>query len=118
MVQLILDNMKDEIRLEQHMNNGKVEYVMCSAIWIDDGIDYYYQPYNIDKGLVYCGHRHSCIIQQIPSEIKKQFHGIQGFLTTKNRFLTREEALELVKENGQLPSGKIIGGVLTSEDLW
>ena len=42
---------------------------------------------------------------------------IQGFLTTKNRFLTREEAYALVKETGQLKQ-PLIGGMLTSEDLW
>lgn len=56
--------------------------------------------------------------------MKEQFpHNIwsekttQGFLTTKNRFLTRSEALELVIENGQLKK-PLIGSVLTSEDLW
>lgn len=44
-------------------------------------------------------------------------HGVQGFLTTKNRFLNRAEALELVQHTGQL-NKPLIGGVLTSEDLW
>jgi hypothetical protein len=107
--------MKDLIRLTQHMNNGKTEYVMCAANWINDGITYDYQPYNIEIGVVYCGWRHPCIFAQY-------FHypdnmTTQGFLTTKNRFLTREEALVLVTENGQLKQPKI-GSVLTSEDLW
>jgi hypothetical protein len=42
---------------------------------------------------------------------------VQGFLTTKNRFLTRAEALELVTSTGQLTK-PIIFGELTSEDLW
>jgi len=85
---------------------------------IDDGKDYHFQPYNIDKGIVFCGWRHPCIFQQY-SDYWKQFKRteVQGFLTNKNRFLNREEGLELVKSNGQLKC-KILGGVLTSEDLW
>lgn len=107
--------MIDKVRLESHLNNGKVEYVMCSAIYFDDGKDYMYKPYNIDKGLVYCGWRHPNIFETMPKEHRAR--SIQGFLTTKNRFLTRDEALKLVRENGQLKNG-IMGGVLTSEDLW
>jgi hypothetical protein len=40
-----------------------------------------------------------------------------GFLTTKNRFLSREKAYMLVKKTGQLKK-ELIGGMLTSEDLW
>jgi len=112
--------MEDIKRLTQHMNNGKVEYVMCAANWINDGKDYHYQPYNIDKGIVFCGWRHPCIFHQYGNNaywISFRETEMQGFLTTKNRFLTRDEALELVKTNGQL-KGNIIGGVLTSEDLW
>ena len=107
--------MIDKGRLEAHLNNGEREYVLCSAIYFDDGIDYMHKPYNIDKGLVYCGWRHPSIFETMPKEHK--IHSVQGFLTNKNRFLTRSEALDLVKSNGQLKDG-IYGGVLTSEDLW
>lgn len=107
--------MIDEQRLEAHLNNGKAEYILCSAIHFDDGIDYNLKPYNIDKGLVYCGWRHACILEIMPRD--QRHNNKQGFLTNKNRFLTRKEALELVKENGQLKNDTI-GGILTSEDLW
>ena len=107
--------MIDEKRLENHMNNGKIEYVMCAANYYDDNNDYLFKPYNIDKGLVYCGWRHACIFETMPKGTPNKC--IQGFLTNKNRFLTRSEALDLVKKNGQL-NKPIIGGVLTSEDLW
>lgn len=42
----------------------------------------------------------------------------QGFLDSNGRYLDREEALPVAKAHGQLKGGKIIGGVLTSEDLW
>lgn len=112
--------MIDEKRLNAHLNNGKTEYVMCAANWIDDGVDYTFKPYNIDKGRVFSGHRHPQIFEltkdiYVYSEWAKVT--VQGFLTTKNRFLTRKEALELVQQNGQLTK-PIIGGELTSEDLW
>ena len=107
--------MIDKERLEAHLANGKTEWVMCAANYYDDGIDHNYKPYNIDKGLVYCGWRHACIFEIMPKDTPH--HCIQGFLTTKNRFLNREEALKLVIETGQ-HDGNIIGGVLTSEDLW
>lgn len=112
--------MIDQYRLDLQMNNGKVEYVMCAANWINDGIEYPFQPFNIDLGLVYCGWRHPCIFQQYSERFPQETFGkseTQGFLTNKNRFLTRKEALELVKENGQLKQ-PLIGGMLTSEDLW
>ena len=112
--------MIDKERLEAHLNNGKTEYVMCAANWIDDGLDYTFKPFNINKGRVYSGHRHPQCFELMNDLYPHNVWGqktIQGFLTTKNRFLTRSEALELVKKNGQL-EGDIIGGVLTSEDLW
>lgn len=32
--------MKDLIRLDAHLNNGMVEYVMCSANYYDDNLDH------------------------------------------------------------------------------
>ncbi|MBW2636829.1 MAG: hypothetical protein JRC86_04795 [Deltaproteobacteria bacterium] len=40
-----------------------------------------------------------------------------GFLTSRGRFLNRDEAEDLARSCRQL-TGDIIGGVLTSEDLW
>jgi hypothetical protein len=48
-------------------------------------------------------------------ELRK--NATQGFLTSKDNFLTRSEALELAIKTGQSTS-RIIGSVLTSEDLW
>lgn len=110
--------MIDKERLDAHLNNGEVELVMCAANWVDNGKQHHHQPYNIPSGIVFCGWRHPCIIQQYRETYKiGDVEEIQGFLTTKNRFLNREEALELVKSNGQLKK-RLLGGVLTSEDLW
>jgi len=112
--------MIDQVRLEAHLKNGETEYVMCAANYIDDGIDYSFKPYNINTGRVFSGHRHPQIFELTRELYPYDIFGrltTQGFLTTKNRFLTRKEALILVKENGQLKNN-IIGGELTSEDLW
>lgn len=45
----------------------------------------------------------------------------QGFIDDKEGFVSRARALEIVREQGQeiiSPGGKVIGAVLTSEDLW
>jgi len=114
--------MIDKLRLDAHLANGKTEYVMCAANYLNDGQDHHFQPYNINKGFVICGWRHPCCggsyLAANPQATMWDGPGwTQGFLTTKNRFLTRKEALELVILTGQ-HSGNIIGGVLTSEDLW
>jgi len=45
------------------------------------------------------------------------YHETQGFVTEDGTFLTRAEAEKLARQTGQLV-GPIIGGELTSEDLW
>jgi len=112
--------MIDQYRLDLQMNNGKTEYLMCAANWVNDDEDYTHKPYNIDKGLVFSGHRHPQIFETTSIIYPFSIYGkltTQGFLTTKNRFLNRAEALVLVRENGQLKQ-PLIGGMLTSEDLW
>jgi hypothetical protein len=42
----------------------------------------------------------------------------QGFLDESGRYLTRDQAEVSANLNDQIKGGKIIGGVLTSEDLW
>ena len=112
--------MIDQIRLDAHLANGKTEYVMCAANYYDDGKEHHFQPYNIATGYVVCGWRHSCcggVYMAMNPLAKSWDHCTQGFLTTKNRFLDRNDALVLVRATGQL-NKPIIGGVLTSEDLW
>jgi len=42
----------------------------------------------------------------------------QGFLDASGQYLTRKQAEVNAFANNQVKNGKIIGGVLTSEDLW
>lgn len=105
--------MIDEERLKGHSENGKSEYIMCAAIHVDNGLDYVHKPFNIDKGLVYCGWRHHNISETLPP--KGFDKRVQGFLTNKNRFLNRMEAAILAKENGQYSGNH---KELYSEDVW
>ena len=50
-------------------------------------------------------------------DIRKWGHGRQGFVDQHGRWLSRADAEEVARAAGQL-RGSIIGGVLTSEDLW
>lgn len=111
--------MIDQIRLDNILANGEVEYVMCAANHYNDEEDHMFQPFNIDKGYIVGGWRHPCVGHSFlaATNAPRWDDCEQGFLTTKNRFLTRAEALVLVKETGQLTK-PIQGGVLTSEDLW
>lgn len=96
------------------------EYILCAAIWFDDGKAYPYQPLNITTGLVLCGHRHHCIFQQIGGLVgERQQLGIyekeQGFLTSTNHFVGRQEAAQLAFAAGQTPE---LLTKLYSEDLY
>ena len=42
----------------------------------------------------------------------------QGFLDECGHYLTRRQAMINAVENDQIKGGKLIGGILTSEDLW
>lgn len=45
-------------------------------------------------------------------------HYSQGFLDASGKYLNRHAALISAEINKQIKNGEIIGGVLTSEDLW
>lgn len=74
------------------------------------------------KGVVFTGVRHCEIfkdILRIHPNTETPISSPQGFVTDKNKFVSRDEALHLAVECGQLKGfNDIIGGVLTSEDLW
>ena len=103
------------------MING--EYILCAAIWFDDGKEYAHQPKNIDSGLVFCGWMHGCIFAQIGGTVReRKALGIpekeQGFLTSKNRFVNREEAAKIAIKSGQIKEVKYFKNKLDSSDLY
>lgn len=110
-------------------NNSIMEKIICAANHYDDGQIHLHQPINIRFGFVVCGMRHhNCIFianlylkklgNRTRNKIKQS--ATQGFLTTTNRFVHREEAMEIALVAGQAKEEglhqKAIG--LFSEDIY
>ena len=78
------------------------------------------------NGVNYTGVRHCFIFKQILTihpDTKTPISSPQGFITDENIFMGRGQALDHAYECGQIKAKDdgnfdIIGGVLTSEDLW
>jgi hypothetical protein len=99
------------------------ERVLCSAVWYKDLPTPIYRPTNIDRGIVFSGHRHPhCVHQMVAMTGKRQAEVgeyEQGYLTSFNRFVNREEAAKIVLANGQVKKMQYGGGKrLFSEDLY
>lgn len=95
----------------------KREYILCAAVWFNDNKIYKGQPINIDYGYVICGARHSncyLIYFSLVNE-KLVVSTTQGFLTSLNRFVTREEAAKIAHEAKQIPK---MCDALISENLY
>ena len=102
------------------------EYILCAAIWykdlplIKEGFNNQ-NPKNVDKGIVFCGHRHvHCMYSMIAITGKRSVEPevgeyIQGFLTNKNRFVDREEGAIKAFDANQIKKEK---QTLYSEDLY
>lgn len=103
------------------MDNNK-EYILCAAIWYKDLERANIRPVNTPGGVVLCGQRHGLIIAQINALTGKRHYefgeSIQGFLTSKNRFLNREEAAILAISCGQIEELQYSSKELFSEDLY
>lgn len=94
------------------------ERILCAATLYDDGKKHPNQPINI-TGIVTCGYRHSnsilTMIFMYPDVDDKNF--VQGFLTSKNRFVDRHEAFLIADVANQIINkGK--EQTLVSEDLY
>ena len=115
------------------MRKDVKEYILCASnhYIFNKGKDYIknyewirnrgVSPYNITDGIVLCGWRHSCIIAQMNALTGlKQYETteVQGFLTSKNRFVTREEAMIIAVEAGQVDENRVYSSMLYSEDLY
>ena len=102
------------------------EYILCAAIWykeipIKKDIPHNVRPINCDRGLVFCGYRHAqCMytmvsvtgLRSVETEVGEY---VQGFLTSKNRFVDREEGAEIHIANGHTIDFE---NRLFSEDLY
>lgn len=112
------------------MEKNKVEYILCAAIWYKDfplikpevlkirG----FSPYNVDKGIVLCGWRHGNCLYQMVAILGKADHeigeNVEGFLTSKNRFVDREEGAKIALACGQIEKLNYSSNTLYSEDLY
>jgi hypothetical protein len=105
------------------------ERIICAAVWYKEielkkeVPNWAYLPTNCDRGAVFAGHRHGqCIYTKCAiTGLRDAESGEneQGFLTSKNRFVTREEALVIALEQKQVKDlTQIRGNRLFSEDLY
>lgn len=100
------------------MKNFNGEYIVCSAIWYDDGCFYRHQPKNIKSGFVVLGMRHcNCLIttQILKGKELNITKVVDGFLTSHNLFVDRIDAVEIAHRSGQI---KEIKNMLFSEDIY
>ena len=109
------------------------EKILCAAIWYKElplikDFEHNFRPVNCDRGIVFCGHRHPhCLYSMCAMTGKRSVtfaedgvgEHIQGFLTSKNRFVDREEALVIaLAENQVIDLDNIRNNELHSEDLY
>lgn len=99
----------------------KKPYIICSAVWFDDGNVYVHKPKNIETGIVVCGRRHhDCfyipyVFRNEQKIVTADSRPIQGFLTSNNYFVDRKRAAEIAYESGQITELK---NELYSEDIY
>jgi len=98
------------------------ERILCAAIWYKEFERPTHRPINTPGGVVVCGFRHPHIVGQINSLTGKRAvkpevgEYIDGFLTSKNRFVDRKEAAKIhIANGGTLKYSK---DQLFSEDLY
>lgn len=96
------------------------ERILCAAIWYKEQPTAKYLPTNVTRGVVIAGHRHPhCIHTFVAltgkrSVIPECGENEQGFLTSENRFVDREEGAKIHIANGGVCNFK----ELYSEDLY
>ena len=101
------------------MIDNKKEYILCSAIHNDDGKVHVHQPRNVTSGFVVCGRRHhNCFTTLALIGIKPNKDQVQGFLTSRDQFVTREEGSVIAKKSGHIQKTQLKHDELISEDLY
>ena len=111
------------------MNNKRPsEKIVCSAIWyMDLKTPAAHGCINVEKGIVIFGLRHGHVIALCKTLTGKRTvtfaeDGVgeheQGFLTTENRFVDRQEGWTIAEREGQLIGQSGAYGTLYSEDIY
>ena len=93
--------------------DNKKEYILCAALK-RKAPKLIALPNDLPK--IEIGLRHFDIRDRFHGEVSMKMED-QGFLTSKGRFVSRKEAEKIARECGQI-TGHLIGGELTSEDLY
>lgn len=100
--------------------NTKREYVLCAAIKRNTPINVEsknYKTSTLEDDDIYSieiGRRHNDIMARFGKDVLCVIQ--QGFYTSWGRFVSREEALQIAKEAGQV--GETDDSILYSEDLY
>ena len=104
-----------------------MENIICAAILYKELETQKYLPKNIDTGVVVCGYRHHhCIdilntltgfrsVTKGPNSVGEY---VQGFLTSDNRFVDRDEGWIIAEKNNQIVNKPHSRESLFSEDLY
>ncbi len=108
-----------KIEKERDKAMSSKEYILCAAIWVNDKKRREHQPLGIEEGVVSCGHRHhNCFIMLYEMLRKKKMKSglliVQGFLTSKGRFVDRKVAGYIARRVKQTEDK----GILFSELLY
>lgn len=109
------------------------EYILCAAIWLNDGKSHVHQPKNIKTGFVISGRRHhNCfatlaaignslgIEERLKKKIIPEGREGQGFITNFDRYVNRKEGFYIAQKAGQLLHNihDMSNPTLISEDLY
>ncbi len=112
---------------EQSQQKSKIEIterILCAAIHYDDGTNpSIYQPEGIESGFVVSGFRHGSIVDSMERVFyadPELYEITKGFLTNRNRFVNRKQALKIATiENQIIHNIQIDPKIgLTSEDIY
>ena len=119
---------EEEKEATQLASDNSSERIICAANYYNDGKSEVHGCKNIEVGFVICGYRHHNCIETFANMVgfpysdeanKLRNTEIQGFLTSKNRFVSREEALIIaLRENQVMDIKEVRGNELFSEDLY
>ena len=105
---------------DYNTTKGKKEVIVCSAMYVENSIESSgYLPINKWTGFVVCGPRHNSCFKIYEALSKMDYLSsdcIDGFITNRERFLSRQEAGKFAYESGQVKID--VGDFLTSEDLY
>ena len=112
------------------------EFILCAAIWVNDGLKHNQQPENIEIGFVICGRRHNnCYqtIKDLKGDVNTYFKSLnmsddnyrehQGFITSLDRYVNRKEGWNIAKSKNQIQIGLAASeneedSILISENLY